>query len=143
MCLLSRDADAKKKTPQAFEKGCTWGDLSGPPSQYRPFDGVDEPRNRLGALSCLEGTSDDGCRRVRVPAPPAVDIAGELNPVQRLPWGKGKEPVPVALGQPLLKTAQGQYFGIGSGSDSVLLSPQGKKWFRCALVSMSLSRSRW
>lgn len=103
-----------------FSQGCTWGDLAGPPSQNTPYDGVDDPRGRLGSMAHLG--NDEGYVKVRIPAVPAVDIAGELD--REAPKGFAE-----ALKEPLLKTPMGSLFGVSSGTDSALV-PLGKSWYR-------------
>jgi len=105
--------------PESFKKGCTWGDLSPPPSQNTPFDGITEPRLRLGPLTHL-GQGED-YEKVRIPAIPAVDIAGDL-----LDGADIKIPT---LASPLIKAPSGGLCGVRSGADGALI-PAGRKWYR-------------
>jgi len=104
---------------EVFEDGCTWGELSAPPSQNTPLDGVEDPRVRMGSQAHL----GDEYANLRVPAVPAVDIAGDLPAVD------DQMNLRTELRQPLLKTPIGTLVGVASGEDSALVAV-GKKWYR-------------
>jgi len=105
---------------QQFEEGCTWGDLAPPPSQSSPWDGHNNPRSRLGSLNTTN------YEHLRLPAVPAVDIAGDLIPLEPKDTTHSRNILGIG---PLLKTPAGPVFAVRSGEDSAL-TYLGGEWYR-------------